>query len=63
MERLEKEAPEAVVSEEVEKPPPSVLSTLGGAAVAGLISYVLYNFTTGVEDQFSLKAVSANYSV
>eukprot|EP00850_Spirogloea_muscicola_P011937 SM000076S21758 [mRNA] locus=s76:108244:109311:+ [translate_table: standard] len=48
---------------QLELPPPTVLNTLGGALVAGGIGFVLWNFTTTVENGFAEKAVSSAYTV
>lgn len=45
------------------KPPPSVLDTLSGAVVAGIIAVVLYKFTITVTASFDGQPVSTTYSI
>eukprot|EP00252_Welwitschia_mirabilis_P012120 TRINITY_DN2697_c0_g1_i4.p1 TRINITY_DN2697_c0_g1~~TRINITY_DN2697_c0_g1_i4.p1 ORF type:complete len:261 (-),score=48.31 TRINITY_DN2697_c0_g1_i4:97-879(-) len=46
-----------------EKAPPSVGQALAGAVIAGAVSYVLYNFSVGVESALNQQELSSDYSV
>lgn len=42
---------------------PSAIQTLLGAVIAGVIAFVLYNFTISVESALEKQAISTNYSI
>lgn len=42
---------------------PSAVQTLLGAVIAGVIAFVLYNFTTSVESTLDKQVISTNYSI